>query len=155
MIAARLGAIQVPYCLLDRRHEETICKATVAGLKVFARQPFLQGLLTNRLPDRLSEQVGAALAASVYLFRDRFDSLCVDYGISRVQACLWFALDSPADYVVFGVGSVAHLEEVVAVAAAYVRGTARWLEFGQTLLDYAVSVPSVEFGSLWKQEATA
>ena len=152
-IAANLGAIQVPYCLLDRRHEGTMCEATAAGLKVFARQPFLQGLLTNRLPPDLFEKTGPTLAAHVLLFRDRLDTLCAAHGVSRVQACLWFALDSPADYVVFGVGSVAHLEEVVGAAEAYRRGADRWLELGQALLEIASAIPPIEFGSLWKQEA--
>jgi len=149
-IGAGLGAIQVPYCWLDRRHGETMREAKAAGMMVFARQPFLQGLLTNPLPAQSLGVLERRVSSAIRRFYERLTYLCAVEGFSRVQACLWFVLDSPADFVVCGVGSVAHLEEVA--AAADTAPPLSWAALRSELLKEASAIQPVEFGSLWKTE---
>lgn len=143
-LAAGLRVLQVPYCLLDTRHAEVIAEAKAVGCTVFARQPFLQGILVNgviqqpRAETWLPEQWAAV---------ERCWSLMAAFDVSRVEACLWFALDSPADYVVFGCGSVAHLEEVV--AAAQRERPASWPACKAALRQAVAGDEAVVFNSLW------
>ena len=105
---AGVGTLQVPYCLLDRRHEAVIAEAKAAGVTVYARQPFLQGVLLNG-----PRQESASVPPGIEVWLDEFWRMCEQFGWTPVEACLTYALDSGADYVVFGVGSVKHLEETV------------------------------------------
>lgn len=145
-LAAGLRVLQVPYCLLDRRHAEVMQEAKAAGVTVFARQPFLQGVLVNGLMTEAAMRAEWARSVAPVL-EDCWDIMAA-HEISRVEACLWFALDSPADYVVFGCGSVAHLEEVV--AAAQRERPAQWPACQAALRAAVEAVPAVELQSLWK-----
>ena len=96
--------VQIPYNALDRRFEK------VQGAVVFARSPFLQGLLLmnpNNLPPHLAH-------AKPYL--EQFVAIANNYKLSQLQASLLFVLHSNAHYVVFGVKSLAQLHEILEAA---------------------------------------
>lgn len=104
--------IQIPYNVFDQRMERTdffnITKGN--GITVFARSPFLQGLLFmagDDIPAHLER-------AWVYL--DDFDKIISKYNLKRVEAALYLSyLTSGIDYVVFGVDNIEQLTENIEV----------------------------------------
>lgn len=100
-----LECVQVPYNALDRRFEN------ISQQIVFARSPFLQGLLLQnptQLPTYLAH-------ARPYL--EAFSAVAKKFSLSKVQAALLFALHAQQTYyVVFGVKTLAQLEEIIAAA---------------------------------------
>jgi len=146
-IEAGARTLQVPYCLLDRRHEAVIAEAKAAGVTVYARQPFLQGVLLNG-----PRQESASVPLGIEVWLDEFWRMCEQFGWTPVEACLTYALDSGADYVVFGVGSVKHLEETVFACDALAgRPAGQWALLRHAMKRWAHAVPPIEFGSLWNE----
>ena len=100
--------IQVPYNIFDQRLSKTdfFKIAERNNVKVFARSPFLQGLLfmeEDNMPPRLSE---------VKKYLREFDNILNKYHFSRLEACLFFSFMNPnIDYVVFGVETKKQLDE--------------------------------------------
>ena len=82
--------VQVPYCLLDRRHELAMREARQRGVVIFARQPFLQGLLTNGMISAAAAAMrrDGRLLASAIGFWYAMGECCERHGLSRVErAC--------------------------------------------------------------------
>lgn len=104
--------IQIPYNIFDQRMERTeffdIARAN--GVTVFARSPFLQGLLFmegDDIPAHLER-------ARVYLHD--FDEIIAQYNLKRVEATLFLSYLNPGiDYVVFGVDNIEQLTENIEV----------------------------------------
>ncbi len=104
--------IQIPYNVFDQRMERTeffnIARAN--GVTVFARSPFLQGLLFmegDDIPAHLER-------ARVYLHD--FDEIIAQYSLKRVEAALFLSYLNPGiDYVVFGVDNIEQLTENIEV----------------------------------------
>lgn len=92
--------IQLPYSVLDQRGVTTgfMDRAKVAGIKIFVRSVFLQGLFmmdTERIPEGLYK-------ARPYL--TKFEELLGLYGIGKVGSLINFVKNNKnIDYVVIGV----------------------------------------------------
>jgi aryl-alcohol dehydrogenase-like predicted oxidoreductase len=147
---ARLTVVQAPFSLLDTRSRVALKCASLDGLMTFARCPFAQGILTNgeyRESGDPADDTAADVAARFY--GRILEPTCRHYGVTPVEAALWYALDeSGADYVVFGAGSLAHLEEVVAAADRVPLDG--WGPCKAELEAGAAGTPTVAFGSLWR-----
>lgn len=108
--------IQIPYNVFDQRLDKTdffsIAKAN--RITIFARSPFLQGLLFMTgagIPAHLEK-------ARIYL--DEFDEIIQKYGLRRVEAALYLSCLNPGnDFVVFGVDNIVQLAENIEVAHHY------------------------------------
>ncbi len=96
--------VQIPYNALDRRFEK------LQGT-VFARSPFLQGVLLmdpSALPQHL-------VTARPHL--EGFIAVARRFNLSQLQAAILFALHGNTDHrVVFGVKTVEQLREIIAAA---------------------------------------
>lgn len=106
--------VQLPYSVFDRRFAASgvFDRARERGTRVYARSPFCQGLVVMEpasVPDRL---------AHARPFVKAFQRVCVRFGISPAEAAFRFALDGPADHIVFGVDTMAHLEEDLSFASS-------------------------------------
>ncbi|MGD0328629.1 MAG: aldo/keto reductase [Minisyncoccia bacterium] len=111
--AVELGVdyVQVPYNAFDQRLDATdffgIAKKN--NVTVFARSPFLQGLVLmrpNQLPKHLSY---------IQPYLEQFIEIIGRYHLSPVQAALLFANEHcRADYIVFGVETLSQLKENIA-----------------------------------------
>jgi aryl-alcohol dehydrogenase-like predicted oxidoreductase len=106
--------IQIPYNTFDRRIDKTDFFELVKKNKVtvFARVPFLQGLLVmepEKLPSHLAH-------ARPYL--EKLIGLSKKWNISRAALALFFSYLHPADnHLVFGVEQLAQLKEDVELIA--------------------------------------
>lgn len=107
-----IGYIQVPYNAFDQRLDRTdfFSRAKENKVTVFARSPFLQGLLLmhpEHLPPHLAH-------ARVYL--EQFADIAKQNGISQLEAALGFSLlHSRADHLVFGVDTVTQLKDIISI----------------------------------------
>lgn len=107
-----LNYIQVPYNLFDQRLHRTnffdIAKKN--KVTVFARSPFLQGLLlmrSNELPDYLS-------CFSSHL--ERFVELAKRHNLTQAEFALRFVdVVCPAEHIVFGVDTLEQLNDGVTI----------------------------------------
>ena len=116
--AAELGVdyIQVPYNVFDQRLDSTnffdIAKKN--KVKVFARSPFLQGLLLmkpNELPSHLSYLIN---------YLEKFKKISEKYNITPLEASLRFVdVKCRADCIVFGVDTVEQLKRDIDLADNY------------------------------------
>lgn len=100
--------VQAPYNVLDRRFEK------IPSAVMFARSPFLQGLLLMDpvdVPPHL-------LRVRPYL--EQYIAIANRYNLSQLQASLLFAMRGNAQYVVFGVKRLEQLEEILEAAGASV-----------------------------------
>ena len=103
--------IQIPYNIFDRRLEATTFFELTKknGVTVFARSPFLQGLLTMapaKIPDRLAH------ARPVV---ETFEKISKKHRLPRAASALGFSYLHPLiNHVVFGVDTVAQLKENLA-----------------------------------------
>ena len=106
--------VQVPYSVFDRRFADSGAfeRARERGIRVYARSPFCQGLVVMA-PEDVPERLAHA-RPYVQVFRD----VCGRFGVSPAEAAFRFALASPAGYVVFGVETIAQLEQNLAVASS-------------------------------------
>ncbi len=100
--------IQLPYSILDQRGMRTgfIPKAKKAGIKIFTRSAFLQGLILmdkTKIPAHLSEAVPMI---------EKYESLVQKYEEDEVRSLIHFVADeSDIDYLVFGVEEKQQLEQ--------------------------------------------
>ena len=106
-----LDFVQVPYNVLDRRLEKTdfFAKTKERGVRVFARSPFLQGLLLMEMGD-----IPARLAHARPLVL-KFGEIARRHELTRVEAALLFAYRCPADHIVFGVETLAQLKDIISI----------------------------------------
>ena len=100
--------IQLPYSILDQRGMRTgfIPKAKKAGIKIFTRSAFLQGLILmdkTKIPAHLSEAIPMI---------EKYESLVQKYEEDEVRSLIHFVADeSDIDYLVFGVEEKQQLEQ--------------------------------------------
>ncbi len=100
--------IQLPYSILDQRgmKEGFISKAKKAGIKVFTRSAFLQGLFMmerETIPDHLQRAVP---------YLDIMKKIVSQYDTDMVSVILQFVKnEADIDYLVFGVETKQQLEE--------------------------------------------
>ena len=135
--------IQVPYNIFDQRVEKTdffeIAKEN--NVTVFARSPFLQGLILmnkNEVPSHLS-------IARRYL--EKLDEIIKDYKISRVEAAMLFSYNNKnIDYVVFGVNNIQQLKEDIQSIDKNIKSTQLINEIKQEFSDVE---RSIVIPSLW------
>jgi len=109
-IQLELGMIQIIYSLFDRRFESSgfLTHACGRDMKIYARSPFLQGLLLMD-PENLPKHMKFAEAA---LRRWRMGLEQV--GMDPLPAALAYSLNNPAiDCVVLGVDTPPQLEEIL------------------------------------------
>ncbi len=136
--------VQVPYSVFDRRFATSgvFDRARERGIRMYARSPFCQGLVVmepERVPDRL-----AHARPFVTVFRE----VCGRFGVSPAEAAFRFALDGPADDVVFGVDSMAQLEEDLGFASG--APPRDWPDLKTALLAAFQDLPeAVVVPSLW------
>lgn len=106
--SGKVDYIQIPYNILDQRLDRSdfFQLAGQNRIKVFARSPFLQGLLfmeADRVPEHLAK-------AGSYI--RELDRILTDFNCSRLQACMAFSiLHKGIDKVVFGVDHLDQLAE--------------------------------------------
>jgi len=106
--------IQIPYNIFDQRLDRTdFFKITKENnVKVFARSPFLQGLILmeeDRIPVHLSE---------VKKYLRELDVIRSRYNFSRPEVSFLFSFMNPnIDYVVFGVDNTRQLKEYINIVA--------------------------------------
>lgn len=104
-------AVQIPHNLLDRRFSSGpfVALARDRNLLLFARSPFLQGLLLMpeaRIPGPLR---------TVVPVRRQLEALARQAGMAMSELCLRYSLSVPAfTSLVIGVDSVVHLRESAA-----------------------------------------
>lgn len=100
--------VQLPYSVLDQRgyYTEFISEAKKAGMTVYVRSAFLQGLFMmdyGRVPDQVAK-------AKPYL--NYLDSLMDKYNVDKVELLLQFVkMTEGIDYLVFGVDNIKQLSE--------------------------------------------
>lgn len=112
--AASLGVdyIQIPYNAFDQRLDSTLFfdLAKENNVTVFARAPFLQGLLLMQ-PQHLPAHL-----VFIAPHLEKFISICKKYNLSQGEASLAFSLENcRADYIVFGVETSEQLEQDIGV----------------------------------------
>lgn len=109
--AAELGVdyVQVPYNAFDQRLDATdfFDVAKKNNVTVFARSPFLQGLLLMQ-PSELPAHL-----ADLRPQLEQFIAIAKSNGLTQAEAALRFASACRADYIVFGVDTLAQLTEDV------------------------------------------
>ncbi len=112
--AVELGVdyVQVPYNAFDQRLDRTeffdIAKKN--KVKVFARSPFLQGLLLMR-PDQLPEHL-----ASLAPLLEKFIDIAKRHNLTQTEASLHFVNSAcHAEHIVFGVETLAQLTEDISI----------------------------------------
>lgn len=104
--------IQLPYSVLDQRgsKESFFRQAKEAGITIFTRSAFLQGLFMmqyNEIPSHLEESIP---------YIQIFEEVREKHQLSKVEALLQFVRqESQIDYVVFGVETKRQLEENIRV----------------------------------------
>lgn len=127
--AVELGVdyVQVPYNAFDQRLDATdffdIAKKN--KVTVFARSPFLQGLLLMQ-PDELPEHLS-------YLrpYLEQFIAIAKRHNLTQTEAALQFAdAACRADHIVFGVDTSAQLKEDIAIETS--SADSNWIAEMQT-----------------------
>lgn len=107
-IKKHLDYVQLPYSILDQRGTQSgfIQKAKKAGMTIFTRSAFLQGLFmmeSDKLPKRLEH-------AKPYL--KYFEELTEKYRMNKVELLFQFVKETEdIDYLVFGVDNKIQLLE--------------------------------------------
>lgn len=100
--------IQLPYSILDQRgiKDGFITAAKEAGITIFTRSAFLQGLfmMDHRLiPKHLQKAVP---------YLEKMENILKKYGIDKISAILQFVkYEKEIDYLVFGVEKIEQLQE--------------------------------------------
>lgn len=135
--------IQLPYSVLDQRgmQEKFIREAKKAGVAVFTRSAFLQGLFMmekERIPDYLNH---------VIPYVEIFEKLLDNYSVNKVDALIQFVRqESEIDYLVFGVDTK---EQLLQDISAY-QGESLPKELIEELKKAFVDIEkSTIFPSLW------
>lgn len=155
LYAVRQGIdiIQVPYNVLDQRlyKVDFFHIAKENGVIVFARSPFLKGLLTmsvDKIPSYLKQA-----ESNIRLV----DKIVNKYHFKRIEACLFFSLmEKGIDYVVFGADNISHLLHDIALNELYEGGTNAIKAFGDCYAELRASFETIDdyivMPSLWKKE---
>ena len=125
--ALELGVdyIQVPYNAFDQRLDATdfFERAKEHGVTVFARSPFLQGLLLMD-PEHLSPHLTHAR-----LSLEQFTEIAKQHDLSQLEAAFGFAYrHCRADHIVFGVDTVAQLKEITSAPERLSAEHAPWID---------------------------
>ncbi len=100
--------IQLPYSILDQRgiKEGFIAAAKKAGIKIFTRSAFLQGLFMvehDLIPEHLQKAVP---------YLENMENILKEYEADKISAILQFVkFEKEIDYLVFGVERKEQLEE--------------------------------------------
>lgn len=135
--------IQVPYSILDQRAIKTgfAEKAKAAGVTLFARSAFLQGLYMmkeEQIPENLKEVI-----PYVHILQNLIEK----YNINKIDALIYFVIcEKNIDYLVFGVETKEQLSEDI---KSYKNGYIPY-EFVQEIKNYFKEVDkSIIFPSLW------
>ena len=107
-----LDIVQAPLNVFDQRllAEGVLARAAEKGVEIHARSVLLQGLLlmTPEAAAAKLPQAAEKLAA--------WRAALAEAGVSPLAAALGFALATPAERIVIGVHSAAHLAECLASA---------------------------------------
>ncbi len=103
--------IQAPFSILDQRMERFgfLKKAKEKKITVFLRSAFLQGLFfldVDTLPSKVEQTREKLVIINEILAR---------YGFTCAEAAMHFVLESKADYLVFGVHTMAQLKENLSI----------------------------------------
>lgn len=112
--------IQVPYNALDQRLSRTdfFEKAKKAGITVFARSPFLQGLLLAE-PGIIAEHLEHTKGHI-----EKFRSIAEKYHLSPYEASLIYVYQrSHIEHIVFGVETLQQLDDIFRVAKMAAAGS--------------------------------
>lgn len=105
--------IQIPYNIFDRRLDRIgfFKLAEERNIQIFARSAFIQGLLLKDvldLPDYL-------LPAKKHLIM--LDKVIMEFGLKRQEAAFLYVYKHPnIDYLVFGVDTIAQLNEIIDIS---------------------------------------
>jgi uncharacterized protein len=114
--AAELGVdyVQVPYNAFDQRLDKInfFDLAQKNNVTVFARSPFLQGMLLMR-PEQLPEHL-----SHIRPYVEQFTEIAKRHRLSPLQAALLFAHGGRADHLVFGAETPSQLAEIVAIVGS-------------------------------------
>ena len=106
VLRKEVNYLQIPYNIFDRRFDEFWSKAEDAGITIFIRSVYLQGLLLmpeNKIAPHLIEVIPV---------RRQLESLAIDAGINMPELCMRFILCNPAvTSVLTGVDSLDQLKQ--------------------------------------------
>ena len=106
VLRKKVDHLQIPYNIFDRRFDEFWPKAEDAGITIFIRSVYLQGLLLmpeNKIAPHLREVIPV---------RRQLESLAIDAGINMPELCMRFILCNPAiTSVLTGVDSLDQLKQ--------------------------------------------
>lgn len=110
----RIGAVQIPCNVLDRRFSaDRLSAAVSAGMEIYVRSALLQGVLampTSELPDHLGD---------LRPYVDAFQTLASQFGRSPLEAALAWARSLPGVRgVIVGTSSATELRELLAAFRA-------------------------------------
>lgn len=100
--------VQLPYSILDQRGKQSgfLEEAAAAGVKIFTRSAFLQGLILMN-----KEQIPKQLQDALVCIR-KFEEITDKYGEERIKTLIHFVTEEETiDYLVFGVDNTRQLEE--------------------------------------------
>ena len=100
--------IQLPYSILDQRgiKEGFITAAKSAGIKIFTRSAFLQGLFMME-PGSVPKHLQKAVP-----YLEKIEKILEQYEADKISAILQFVKqEKQIDYLVFGVEKIEQLEE--------------------------------------------
>ena len=135
--------VQVPYNAFNQRLDrmDFFARAKAKGVTVFARSPFLQGLLLMK-----SEQLPPHLVnARPYL--EQFTEIAKRHDLSQLEAALGFAyLNCRADHIVFGVDTAVQLKEITSALERLSAEHAPWIDeivSAFQIMDRTITDPSL------------
>lgn len=113
-VSLGIDMVQIPYNALDFRLDESgfFTQAKNNRVEVYARSAFLQGLLLMNPDDAEMRVKGSGTLIA------EFQKIVAGYGFSPLEGAMLYSLSHPGiDYVVFGVDTVAQLQENIKIAA--------------------------------------
>lgn len=101
--------IQVPLNILDQRliKSKTIDNLKKLGIEIHARSLFLQGTLLAKSTN-LSNYFTPALT-----YFKAIETTTRETGLTSLELCLMFGLQSPADFLIIGVTSLSEFNEII------------------------------------------
>lgn len=142
-IAAKVDFVQLPFSVFDQRGATTgfMKRAKQAGITIFVRSVFLQGLFfmdENRLPEKVSQ------AEDIL---GKWNRYMEDSSATKVEALIGFAKQQKyVDYIVFGVDNVSQLREDIEVFNHYELEGEEKVRFEN---EFAIETKSIIIPSLW------
>lgn len=142
----KIDFIQLPYNIFDQRVDksEVYEFAKKNDIKIFARSPFLQGLLNmdlNEVPINLE-------LAKEYM--KKLDNIISEFDISKEEAAIMFAFSNKNnDYIVFGIDDIDQLKKNIDIIENLEIKKAFVKEIQKNFLDVE---KSIIFPSLWSKK---